>query len=343
MSVLLVAVGLFYTNQANRATQIAGREQQKLAVQQQALAAQGQVADRFAAAVGQLGQEDDPGQSKLSIRLGGVYGLQRVMLDSPPDEPAVTGVLSAFVQTHTPSSKFTDNCGLDPRDPVKGSTIPIKSPTRTFFTSPQDVYAAFSVLALRPQPTSHQLALGPELKVGIPQARLAGADLSGVKIVNSDLIYADLSRANLRGSSIIDSDLSVARLDSAQLQDASIDCSVLLNTEMNNADLSGAGASRIFVAYANIRQSNFEHSTLNGANLDADFSGSDFRHSFFTDVETNSSNFSGVLFTGAFLGGTDFSRAKGLRPAQFVGTWISSTTRLPRGFKLPAGVWRSGG
>jgi hypothetical protein len=47
VSVLLVAVGLFYTNNANR-------EQQRLGLDQQKLAFQGQVADRFTTAIGQL-------------------------------------------------------------------------------------------------------------------------------------------------------------------------------------------------------------------------------------------------------------------------------------------------
>src|SRR4051794_29787703 len=50
VSVLLVAAGLFYTNAANR-------EQQRLSVE-------GQTADRFTAAIDQLGQE---GTDKLSI------------------------------------------------------------------------------------------------------------------------------------------------------------------------------------------------------------------------------------------------------------------------------------
>jgi len=52
VSVLLVAAGLFYTNDANR-------KQQQLGLDQQKLALQGQVADRFTAAIDQLGQEDE--------------------------------------------------------------------------------------------------------------------------------------------------------------------------------------------------------------------------------------------------------------------------------------------
>jgi len=67
-SVLLVAIGLIYTNDANR-------KQQQLSLDQKQSALQGQIADRFAAAIDQLGQEDQPSNSKLSVRLGGIYGL----------------------------------------------------------------------------------------------------------------------------------------------------------------------------------------------------------------------------------------------------------------------------
>jgi hypothetical protein len=108
LSVLLVAAGLFYTNDANR-------KQQGLAMQQQA-------ADRFRAATGQLGEE---GGDKLSIRLGGIYALQQLMRDSPDDKAMVVEVLCAFIRTHAPRAE---------------------SPSAVARSSPPDIRAALSVV-----------------------------------------------------------------------------------------------------------------------------------------------------------------------------------------------------
>ncbi|MFI5496709.1 hypothetical protein [Actinoplanes sp. NPDC051859] len=68
LSVLAVAAGLVITNNYNR--------------EQQALALQGQITDRFTKAVEQLGQ---PGRQKIDVRLGAIYALQRIMRDSAAD------------------------------------------------------------------------------------------------------------------------------------------------------------------------------------------------------------------------------------------------------------------
>lgn len=180
---------------------------------QQKLALQGQVADRFSAAIDHLGQEDEKNNNKLSIRLGGIYALQRLMVDSPSDEPAVVQVLCAFVRTHAP--------------------IPAKRP-KTVPPSPADVRAAVAVLGARPHPRSNRLNFSNTL-LGLDHADLTGADLSG----------ADLSGANLRGAILIDAilvgtDLRGAHLRGADLTDADLTDAGLSGANLSDANLRGA-------------------------------------------------------------------------------------------------------
>ncbi|MFI5910163.1 hypothetical protein [Dactylosporangium sp. NPDC051541] len=63
MSVLLVAAGLIYTNDASRKQQRATQDQIRITEQ-------GQLTDRFTKAVEQLGQE---GPANVGLRLGGTY------------------------------------------------------------------------------------------------------------------------------------------------------------------------------------------------------------------------------------------------------------------------------
>ncbi len=201
-----MAVGLYVTNDANRKQQEATGKQQELATQQQ-------VADRFSAAIDQLGQEDEEGSSKLSIRLGGIYGLQRLMIHSPRDIPAVVQVLSAFVRTHAPLP--------DPRPRVVPS-------------APADVRAAVTVLARRPQAHRNRLDFSNTL-LGLDHTNLPGAHLRGADLSGANLSGADLNGANLIGAHLAGADLRGADLLNADLLSAD-----LIGADLRGADLSGA-------------------------------------------------------------------------------------------------------
>jgi hypothetical protein len=139
LTVVGLAAGLYLTNAANRAQQDANRAQQDANRAQLDVTIQGQVAERFAQTIDQLGQEDSSKADKLSIRLGAIYSLARLMRDSARDEPAIIDVLCAFVRTHAQRPAGTD------RRP---------SPGADHTPSPADVQAAVVVLANRPDPAA---------------------------------------------------------------------------------------------------------------------------------------------------------------------------------------------
>jgi len=58
-----------------------------------------QITERFSKAIEQLGD------TNLSIRLGGIYSLERIAKDSPKDHVTVMDILSTFVQETSPSSQ----------------------------------------------------------------------------------------------------------------------------------------------------------------------------------------------------------------------------------------------
>jgi hypothetical protein len=59
------------------------------------LTEQGQVTDRYTKAIEQLGSD------KVDVRIGGIYALERVALDSLRDHPTVVEVLAAFIREHS--------------------------------------------------------------------------------------------------------------------------------------------------------------------------------------------------------------------------------------------------
>jgi hypothetical protein len=73
------------------------------------VAREGQVTDRFTRAVDQLGRPE------VDVRIGGIYGLERIARDSAVDRIMVTEVLTAFVRQHAP---------WPPRPAVDRVTVP---------------------------------------------------------------------------------------------------------------------------------------------------------------------------------------------------------------------------
>ena len=63
------------------------------------LTEQGHITDRYTKAIEQLGSD------KLDLRLGGIYALERIAVDSKRDHPTVVEVLSAFVREHSDPTK----------------------------------------------------------------------------------------------------------------------------------------------------------------------------------------------------------------------------------------------
>jgi len=336
VSVLLVAAGLFYTNEANR--------------QQQRLAVQGQVADRFSAAIDHLGEEDQPHDDKLSIRLGGIYALQRLMTDSPTDEATVVQVLCAFVRSHA-------------RRPAKLSkAVP---------SSPIDVRAAVTVLAYRPAPDNYTLDFSDTL-LGLEHAKLNGADLRGVDLTHADLRDADLTNAKLSSTMLKDSDLSWASLGGADLTRAVLATAHLRGAYMEGANLNDANAEGADLYRADVAEASLHGTTMEAANLrGADLGGVDMRpviqngntmvfgtilvNADLRDADLRGAKLSGAPLTigspvaivfkgapdfhgtdlrGADLSGTDLSGTD-LDSEGFTSTTIDQNTRFPKDIEPP--------
>ena len=235
LSVLLVAAGLFYTNDANR--------------KQQQLGVQGQIAARFSAAIDQIGQE---GKDKLSIRLGGIYALQRLMYDSPRDVQTMVEVLCAFVRTHAV------------RPAMRPATVP---------RAPADVRAAVTVLARRPgaDRSNGSLDLSGTL-LGLQDMTLSDSDGHNANLERVDLTGADLSGAELSDARLFNAKLTGARLVGTRLRFADLTNVDLTNADLTDADLSDTQMNSTYLVDANLTGSYFGHSNLfrtymPGANL----------------------------------------------------------------------------
>jgi hypothetical protein len=143
------------------------------------------VTDRYTTAVAQI-STPDPGH--LETRLGGIYGLERLAVDSPRDQPTIIEVLSAFIRTNAPT-------------PAKGSGACPDRPVAL------DVQAALIVLGRR-DPVHDSTA-----QIDVSNTCLNGADLYGANLVNAHLNGANLNGANLNGAFLTNANLFGVDLD----------------------------------------------------------------------------------------------------------------------------------
>lgn len=179
----------------------------------------GQITDRFNAAVTNLGSDTE------TIRVGGVYALQRIMQDSPRDRAAVIQVLAAFVREQAPR-----------KDAATSRAAGFRAPAI-------DVQTALSVLDTRD---------------------LAADDGASIDLDDTDLSNANLDDASLRNVTLNDADLSGADLFSTDLTDATLLEANLSNATMTDADLAGARLTGANLAGADLNHANLAAAGFSG-------------------------------------------------------------------------------
>ncbi|MET9479896.1 pentapeptide repeat-containing protein [Streptomyces sp. NPDC006638] len=254
VAAVVAVVGLWYSN-------IQARDDRKLNKE-------GQITDRYTAAVGNLGQD------KMEVRLGGIYALQRIMQDSRRDQPTIANVLATYIRIHAA------------KRPAKGQDIPA------------DVAAALTVLAARDTAHDDTFRLdlraaklpnvepGPSTQIAaLRRSDLRGTDLSGAYLDLADLNGTDLSAAHLNGTLLTNTDLGHAVLDSADLGGADLGGADLSDASLIDADLSGAFLNEVNLSDAVLSGADLTDAQLHNTNLKgANLSGADLRDTDLSSV-----------------------------------------------------------
>jgi uncharacterized protein YjbI with pentapeptide repeats len=269
------------------------------------LTEQGQITERFTRAIEQLGATDDKGEMKLEIRLGGIYALERIALDSPErDYSTVMEVLTAYVRENAPwptkaSNKSPERSFIKPpeRDSVSDSSPneaaeqdegaeqqgvePTTGSPRT------DIQAILDILNRREENRVHHLELqgthlqGANLQgANLRGANLRGANLSGAGLEEAILQRTHLQGANLRGANLRGADLRGADLqEAADLRGANLQEARLQEARLQKADLQRAILEEAHLEGAHLEGASLEKAVLAGAFLtEADLWRADLRH-----------------------------------------------------------------
>ncbi|MFZ3467876.1 pentapeptide repeat-containing protein [Streptomyces sp. 4.24] len=285
-------------------------------------AEQGQLTSRFNDATTNLGSKE-PG-----IAFGGIAALQRILEDSPRDQPRVLSVLWAYVRAKTArppcaatvETGETGGTGADQksgRPPGKGSAteddgggsatreepspLPEAGPAACDSTGYADESgAAFARPSEEVEEIIDVLAHRPEDMDGRSQIDFRNTDLrnlavSPYKVKESSQFYRSALRTppeHLR--------LSYANLGHTDLRGAHLEGTDLRSTDLVAANLRGA-----HLAAANLRKAELRYADLCGADLsNADLTGALLDHA----------DLAAANLSGATLDGIDAYHARGFMP-----------------------------
>ncbi|MFD4697781.1 pentapeptide repeat-containing protein [Streptomyces niveus] len=306
MSVLLASLvavaGLWYSNLQTRQANEQARDER-------ALTKEGQITDRYTAAVGNLGDD------KMDVRMGGIYALQRIMQDSPRDHPTIGNVLAAYVRTHAaiPGTKEKRQEEDVPADIHAALTVLITRETahdKSFVLDLQSVWLPNAEIS---GATPWKFAITPQVR---PNAALAQANLTGAHLPRAVLHAADLSGAAMESIVLRGADLSRANLSHASLSDADLSGVELSNANLSRARMVGADLSGVTLDNTDLTDADLRDSNLSGTRFlfvadfpDINMRGADLSSANLTDAYLSDVNLTGVNLAGAVLSRADLSGA----------------------------------
>jgi len=298
-SVLLIGTVITALGSISQTQQSLELNREQLRVTQES-----QITERFTKAIEQLGSD------KLAIRLGGIYGLERIAKDSARDHWTVMEVLTAYVRATAIQPEFA----VFPDDDPRRKPAP-------------DVQAILTVIARR-----DVARIASEAQ----PIDLSGTDLRGAYLAGAHLENAMLNRAWLDQSDLTDAHLQNALLKGTRFEKAEMSRTNLSNARLNHAVLLRANLSKASLCNARLPFAKLSKAELMEADLTgASFVGANFSHASLYSVDLSKSKFEGTDFTGAdiskaTLTGANLSHAIGLDQVQVDSAIVDRHTKLPR-------------
>ena len=207
------------------------------------------------------------GSKVLSVRLGGIYALQRLAGEEPERyHVQITHLFCAFVGHPTEDEDYMAALKIIQQKPPKLR---------------EDVLAAMTAIGTRSE-DDIELEKKEKFSLTLAGANLADATLSGANLSGANLAKADLTIANLINTTLLEAnltdtnltgaDLTGANLAGANLLIANLDTTFLKNSVLTNAILTNANLLKAHLVGADLTgavlaETNLAGAVLSGANL----------------------------------------------------------------------------
>ncbi len=278
--------------------------------QQLKITEQGQITDRYTAAIANLGT------SSADIRLGGIYALQRVMHDSRRDQPTIVSVLCAFARNQSrsdPKRRESSRVSLPADVQAALTVVGTRKTAHDGRTTVIDFHhAQLSNAQLGYLSLAHANLAGADLGgAGLNYTRLHAANLAGTDLAGASLVYAGLRDADLTGADLTKARLSNTNLTRANLSHVNLSGAVLADAKLTDASFFGANLTGAVLAGEQIPGLSFATATLSGGNLRyANLKGADLFGARLYGADLTGANLTGANLYAAKTGGANFAGAK---------------------------------
>ena len=239
------------------------------------------------------------GSKVLSVRLGGIYALQRLAEEHPtPYHIQIIQLFCAFARN--PCASGIDDAQEPPLSITDCSLVEEKPSLR------EDVQNILYAIGFRSE-IGIKLEEENDFKVDLrnsdfQNARFSGANFSGVIFDGANLSHAKFADTNLTNAHLSKAELSNAVLWGTKLPGAMLFGANLSGAELLKARLSGAHLNEAILIEAKLHQANLSRSILVAANL--------------SGAELTGANISGAILLGHNGAGEVIAPAAGLTQAQ---------------------------
>jgi uncharacterized protein YjbI with pentapeptide repeats len=247
---------------------------------------QGHITDRYTKAIEQLGALTADGRPNIEVRLGAIYALERIAIDSRRDHWTIMEVLTAYVRQNAPAPTETN-----PReDFAKGPST--------------EVQAILTVL-------------GRRLRGGWREREGRWLDLG-----ESDLRGAYLYGAHFSGAHFELAHVGGAKFYSAHLQDAwfssaHVEGATFLGAHLERASFSNAHVSSAMFYRAHGEGASFIEAHAEGAMfIDSHLGNASFYKAYLNDASFRRAHVAGAGFERAHVSGAKFNSVNGLNAEQ---------------------------
>jgi uncharacterized protein YjbI with pentapeptide repeats len=283
---------------------------------------EGQITDRFTRAIEQLGS------TKIEVRLGGIFSLERISIDSRKDRGTIMQILASFVRENSSNLKLDR---IASRDTIQKKRPSNKTEEKSNAVSPAkassiDIQSALAVIGRRKRDKKY------EHQIDLRYTDLRGFDFQAANFRNTlfwesnlqecnfllaDLREARLFRTNGQNSLFLKTDLRESTLGEGNFKLAKF-----WSANLEKANLSAANLQNALLMTCNLRRASMQRALMFEANLtgsdltDADLWLADVRGAIFFGANLENANLQETNFEGATLIGADLLKVRNLEVEQ---------------------------
>jgi len=306
------------------------------------LSSEGQVTNRFSTAVVLLKDDDS------SVRLGGLYALERIAKDSPKDHATIMDILAVYIRERSrpqrekialnKSAVGNQNLNADvvaekdTKNSVNASNNNVNSSQNNTTvsnqsakefedsTAPLDILAAAEIIRRRDTKNDRKGSFFDLSNANLTGANLYETNLDEVNLSDAGLFRAVLSSSSLERANFTSADLRHARfyqskLNGATFMEANLSFARFGDAELGSANFGLAILDEADFEYAELRRAFFKKARLkrtvfsSARIIESNFEEADLTNASFADAHLFKTSFESAILNGADFKNAEISQA----------------------------------